>query len=148
MKHGEGGLIDLEFLVQAAQLSIARELPPASPELTLEHGARAQHTAEALRGLSAQRAFTRAIGGAQAARGLEEAWRVWRRLEARLHLYGKPGQGSQLPDDALARRALARQMGFHGDDATAQLEDTIARMRAIVHDAYARWFEAPADRAQ
>jgi glutamate-ammonia-ligase adenylyltransferase len=96
VKHGRGGLVDVEFLTQALQLVHGRDHVEA----------RAPATVQALRGL----ARAGALGGARAAQ-LAEHYRFLRRVSAALRLLGaRPSDTLELAGPMPARVASA--LGF------------------------------------
>jgi glutamate-ammonia-ligase adenylyltransferase len=100
VKTGRGGLVDVEFLVQMLQLRHVREHPSV----------RVRATAPAIAALAA----AGLLPGADA-RALAAGHRFLRTVESRLRLeHDQPVDAV----DAGALAALARRLGYEGDDAT------------------------------
>ncbi len=111
IKAHRGGLLDIEFMVQWAQLS---------------------RQTEDLEGRSTF-ALLRHLVGEEAWSGLDGDYRWLRRLELRL---GIAGQGRQLPSTRRKRESLARQMGLQGEDVVEQFDRQLQRIRQRVQRAW------------
>lgn len=118
VKYGPGGLVDLEFAVQAQQL-----LTP----LTHSDARASQALAQVLA----------ATFGEQAVR---DYWWLCR-LQARLRM-SFDGGNTVVPDDEDAAHTLARRMGHQGEGALrafhAQFDDVTSRCRSIFEDLLGR----------
>lgn len=133
IKLGDGGIREIEFVVQLSQLIRGGRMPALQRRGLLE----ALH-AEAQAGLL----------GAEDASRLEAAYRFLRRTEHMLQ-YREDEQTHLLPGDADQRAALARAMGLDHDD----FERTLAAHRAFVSQTFRDAFrlagmgdEEPAER--
>ncbi len=124
VKVGSGGIRDIEFVAQALQLL---------------HGGRVPETRER----STQRAIAAlaAVGvlPARHAEQLRHAYTFLRRAENRIQMVGER-QLHRLPEDAAAREALARAMGFAGDDPTAPFLLTLEAHRFEIREIFADLF--------
>ena len=105
IKTGRGGLVDVEFLVQYLQLCHGPRLPSL----------RARATADALTALAAA-----GVLPADEARQLGDSYAFLRRLENRLRIV-QDRSIQQISDRAHELTQLGRRLGYHGDDAGAQL---------------------------
>ncbi|OZI36489.1 bifunctional glutamine synthetase adenylyltransferase/deadenyltransferase [Bordetella genomosp. 1] len=133
IKLGDGGIREIEFVVQLSQLIRGGRMPALQRRGLLE----ALH-AEAQAGLL----------GAEDASRLEAAYRFLRRTEHMLQ-YREDEQTHLLPGDADQRAALARAMGLDHDE----FERTLAAHRAFVSQTFRDAFrlagmgdEEPAER--
>ncbi len=116
IKLGPGGIREIEFIVQALQLTRGgreRRLQTASLSAALECLAQSR------------------LLPAQAAGELQEAYTVLRRVENRLQMLGD-AQTHQLPAGALARERLALAMDA-ADWATLERELAVQRQRVSTH---------------
>lgn len=126
IKTSPGGIIDVEFVVQWLQWSLASYLwsdPDARGFMT---GPQSQHTCQALRALAEQPAFSRAYDWLEVD-ALVDDYLMLRRVEAILRVESGRSAGA-LPSGADDLRALARRLGFSGEGAAAQLEATLSRL--------------------
>jgi glutamate-ammonia-ligase adenylyltransferase len=116
VKNGEGGIRDVEFLVQGLQLIHG----PDHPQLLLGN------TLEALKGLEDAHLLSEAVGAQ-----LEEDYLLLRRVEHYLQIL-EDRQIHSLPKDPAERNALARRLfGREGDEARLmeELEACMLRVR-------------------
>ncbi|MBZ0253549.1 MAG: DUF294 nucleotidyltransferase-like domain-containing protein, partial [Candidatus Methylomirabilis sp.] len=110
LKYGPGGLIDVEFLVQAGQLQRgSRNVPPED-----------RPVAPGLRMMKEMGLLTAEEAGA-----LADGYRFLRRLENRLRIVHDQADEA-LPEDPRLLTPLALRMGFAGEGAAEQL---LARYR-------------------
>ena len=112
IKTGRGGLVDIEFMVQALQLRYGRDCPEIRKRATLE----------AIRAAGAAGFLERSD-----AESLAADYRFLRRLEARMRLE-RDRPVEELEADPQRIRPLAKRMGFAGEHAGEQL---VARYRAV-----------------
>lgn len=124
VKLGSGGIRDVEFIAQAAQLLHGGRIPQI----------RLRGTQETLRALADVNLYE----DEEVERLLQAYWFL-RRTENRLQMVGEQ-QTHALPDslDALAR--LARAMGFLGESPVAEFEKELGRRTACVHELFTRLF--------
>lgn len=131
VKFGPGGLVDIEFAVQALQLrfGVSSEDPPARAR-ELDAGIRSQSTRRAIVGFAESDVDVDMTGVA-------EAYMWLCRTQARLRMAGE-GASSVLPGDDGALETLARRMGHQGADATDsfldRLETTMQRGRRLYEE--------------
>ncbi len=120
IKLGDGGIREIEFVVQLAQLIRGGRMPALQKRGLLE----ALH-AERLAGLVPE----------EDARRLEEAYRYLRRTEHALQ-YREDEQTHLLPGDPAQRAALAAALGMSPDD----FESTLAAHRKFVSQTFRNVF--------
>ncbi|MFD4839822.1 bifunctional [glutamate--ammonia ligase]-adenylyl-L-tyrosine phosphorylase/[glutamate--ammonia-ligase] adenylyltransferase [Achromobacter sp. NPDC058515] len=120
IKLGDGGIREIEFVVQLAQLIRGGRMPALQKRGLLE----ALH-AERLAGLVPE----------EDARRLEEAYRFLRRTEHALQ-YREDEQTHLLPGDPALRAALAAALGMSAED----FERTLAEHRAFVSQTFRNAF--------
>ncbi len=108
VKYGPGGIVDVEFAVQAAQLSATVQYEIGEPSALLQ-GIGSQSTRRALDALTGSPAL-----------GRDYLWLC--RLLARLRMAGSAGS-SVIPDDPTALRTLARRMAHQGHGAAEAFLD-------------------------
>ncbi|MGZ3405255.1 MAG: [protein-PII] uridylyltransferase family protein, partial [Polyangia bacterium] len=123
IKTGRGGLVDVEFLVQYLQLVHGPKLPAV----------RLRATADALAALAEA-----GVLPAADARALGESYAFLRRLENRLRIVHDRSI-QQITDRADELGALARRLGYHGDDAGARLLADYRAHTERIRAHYARW---------
>ncbi|MCS6861727.1 MAG: hypothetical protein NZT92_15580, partial [Abditibacteriales bacterium] len=123
VKLGQGGIRDVEFIVQFLQLAHGRELP------AIRH----HHTLTSLRLLAEHGLLSHAER-----QTLEEAYRFLRTVEHRLQMMHYR-QVHSLPTQPHELRKLARRMGFA--DAPA-LMDAYRKHTTAVREIFDRTFEA------
>ena len=114
VKFDEGGLVDVEFLIQWLQLSA-----DAATSVWKKRS-----SFDVLRTLDGHR--SRRHSGVELA-GLLRDYSWLRRLECRLAI---SGAGPVVPKRGAARRALIRQMGHQGRDGEEQFDAELAAVRA------------------
>lgn len=100
VKLSSGGIRDVEFVVQFLQMLHGAAVPQL----------RERNTIQALRALERAGCLTE-----QERAQLEEAYRFLRNVEHRLQLFADR-QTHELPDDSRELAALARKLGYRGDD--------------------------------
>ena len=124
MKFGEGGLLDVEFLVQWLQLSTPDE----------EVLGEARSTFDALRALTAlEQGPARALDREALLRDY-----IWlRRLECRMSI---AGLGTQIPQEGVARRSLVRQMGHQGRQGDRHFDVELQEVRRRIHHCWEQIF--------
>ncbi|MBX3148056.1 MAG: hypothetical protein KF785_14925 [Gemmatimonadales bacterium] len=122
IKTDWGGLVDVEFLVQMLQLAHGH----AEPRL------RVRSTRAALDVL----AETGLLPAADA-QALRDGWAFLQQLGARLRIE-RDQAVEALDEQPEALRALARRLGYDGDDAPARLRADVARHRAAIRETWAR----------
>ncbi|OLU04505.1 bifunctional [glutamate--ammonia ligase]-adenylyl-L-tyrosine phosphorylase/[glutamate--ammonia-ligase] adenylyltransferase [Achromobacter denitrificans] len=120
IKLGDGGIREIEFVVQVAQLIRGGRMPALQKRGLLE----ALH-AERVAGLMPE----------EDARRLEEAYRYLRRTEHALQ-YREDAQTHLLPGDPVQRAALAAAMGM----SPADFESTLAAHREFVSQTFRNVF--------
>ena len=127
IKTGRGGLVDVEFLVQMLQLRYGHEYPAL----------RTRHTADAIAVLEGERLLA-----PNDAAALASGYAFLRAVASRLRLE-RDQPVEELDDAPEALLALARRLGYAGDDATAvtRLRADHARHRAAIRAVYDRQFE-------
>jgi glutamate-ammonia-ligase adenylyltransferase len=126
VKLGRGGIREAEFFVQAQQLV---------------HGGKDArvHARGTLAGLAA---LARAgYVEPRLADGLAAAYRFLRDVEHKIQI-DEERQTHRVPADPDGLRALARRLGFRGDDAAARFEAERARHGAVVRAAFEALFHA------
>jgi glutamate-ammonia-ligase adenylyltransferase len=124
IKTGRGGLVDVEFLVQMLQLRYGQTHP----------GLRTRVTREAIAALAHD-----GLLASEDARALDDGYAFLRTLESRMRLArDQPVEVLEGDDDAVL--ALARRLGYEGDDTAAlsALRADHARHRAAIRDVYDR----------
>lgn len=133
VKLGLGGIRDIEFTVQFLQLMHGGPLPVV----------REANTLHALQCLHDQKLLAR-----HEAEAMRLAYAFYRDVEHRLQLFGDR-QTHQLPSDLMARRRIARSLGFtpkKGDDATPEAlfecerQRHVARVRGVFESLFANAF--------
>ena len=124
VKIGAGGIRDIEFVAQALQLLHGGRIPDA----------RERSTQRALTALAQVR-----ILPARVVDDLRRAYAFLRRTENRLQMVGER-QTHRLPEDAAERRALARALGFTGDDPYTAFEVTLESYRFATRAVFAELF--------
>ena len=128
IKTGRGGLVDVEFVVQMLQLRHGHAHP----------GVRRRPTREAIAALEAE-----GLLSAPDAHALAEGYAFLRALENRLRLErDEPVEAMDADPEAL--RALARRLGYVGDDAqaVAALRADHESHREAIREVYDRQFGA------
>jgi glutamate-ammonia-ligase adenylyltransferase len=125
LKLDEGGIMDVEFVVQALQLL---------------HGAahaslQTSSTWAALEALEAE-----GLLPPPQAEALREGYTTLRRLESRLRMLEGKGESALPLDDAEALRVLARRAGYRGVSAGEALLQDLARVRGEVRGVYRQVF--------
>jgi len=140
LKRGEGGLVEVDFLVQYLQLTLSGADLTAARE---GHPAGSPYVAEALEGMGALGRLPPATAAACA-----EAYQYLRQLENRLHIVQDSSRGALalLGGDegpplwaAAALRRLALRMGYGEDLARPASDELVAdyrRHRATISDCY------------
>lgn len=135
IKHGSGGIREVEFLVQALQ--------------ELHGGARPQvrrtNTFDAIEAL-AREELMHPYGSKLVSR----AWAFLRRIENMLQV-ADDLQAHRMPSDEAGMRALARRMGYAGGDAASQahaMRADLARHTRGVERLFRALFEADYDRLE
>lgn len=132
IKLGQGGIREVEFIVQALQMLYGARRSALKTRSTLD----ALDICESLGFLSAPHH-----------RDLREAYVFYRRLENRIQ-YHQNQQTHLIPQDAARRATLARQMGIGGEDPAGRLMEEVARRRRRVRAIFDLFFirkEAPAE---
>jgi glutamate-ammonia-ligase adenylyltransferase len=129
IKTGRGGLVDVEFLVQYLQLVHGPRLPALRVRATADALAALEHAG---------------VLPADDARTLAESYAFLRRLENRLRIVHDRSI-QQITDRAGELDALARRLGYHGDDVGAHLLADYRAHTERIRARYARWL--PAERA-
>jgi glutamate-ammonia-ligase adenylyltransferase len=126
IKTDAGGLVDVEFVVQMLQLRDGHREPRL----------RVRPTREALDALIATGVLSRDDG-----ERLRAGYAFLRDLEGRMRIE-RDQAVEELDTDADALAALARRLGYDGDEATAAaaLAATLAAHRAAIRDVYERTF--------
>ncbi|MBX3024869.1 hypothetical protein KF840_08155 [bacterium] len=124
VKIGAGGIRDVEFVAQALQLLHGGRI----------RDVRDRSTQRALTALAQVGVLPRAV-----ADDLRRGYAFLRRTENRLQMVGER-QTHRLPEDAAARRALARALGFDGDDPAARFAAELDAHRAAIRAAFAPLF--------
>lgn len=127
VKHGYGGIREIEFLAQTLQLLHAAKYPFLQTHSTVE----------ALRQLARYELLTH-----EDAHFLEETYWLLRQIEHRLQIEDEQ-QTHELPADPVARGRVARSLGFGSVEA---LDAKLAFVRVRVRDHYSALFRdaAPA----
>jgi len=119
-KNGPGGLADIEFLVQVAQLQRAGE----------REALRARGARQALRALEEE-----GLLGSETARGLFANYEFLREVEFALRLESNTA-AAELPEDARLQGCLARWLGFEDAPALlAALRRRLGENRRLLEDA-------------
>ncbi|MCB0218802.1 MAG: hypothetical protein KDH09_03850, partial [Chrysiogenetes bacterium] len=124
VKLGSGGIRDVEFVAQAAQLLHGGRIPQI----------RLRGTQETLRALAEVN-----LHSAEEVNCLLHAYWFLRRVENRLQMVGEQ-QTHSLPDSAEALTRLARSMGFLGEDCVAAFEKELDAQRKCVRESFGRLF--------
>ncbi len=120
LKTGAGGIVDVEFAVQALQLLHGWRAP----------GARSPNTLEALGALRAERLVDEALG-----RELEDGYRFLRRVEARLRVLAERPTDT-LPAEPGRLAELARGVGYGGREPGPDLAAAVVACKERVRAAY------------
>jgi glutamate-ammonia-ligase adenylyltransferase len=121
LKHGRGGLVEVELVVQVLQLVFGRDPRVRTTET--------RQAIEALAGIGAL--------GASDAEALREGYRFLRRLEQRLRVLH--GDGAHLLEQGAAGMpALARRLGITGPQPAERLLDQYRRISTLVRACYER----------
>ena len=124
IKLGQGGIREIEFIVQAMQMLYGARRHALKTRSTLE----ALDICESLGFISAPHH-----------RDLREAYLFYRRLENRIQ-YHQNQQTHLIPQDAARRATLARQMGIEGENPAGRLMEEIARRRRRVRAIFDLFF--------
>jgi glutamate-ammonia-ligase adenylyltransferase len=135
VKFSPGGLVDIEFLVQATQLELPAAAGAVRPEgRSLDRSIHSQSTGVALAAMSHEPAIE------FDARQLLADYEWLRRVEARLRMTDQRAS-SELPEDPAARAIFARRVGYQGEDVaksfSSELSQVFDRVKAA-RDAYFR----------
>ncbi len=120
LKTGAGGIVDVEFAVQALQLLHGWRAPEA----------RSPNTLEALGALRAERLVDEGLG-----QELEDGYRFLRRVEARLRVLAERSTDT-LPADPGRLAELARGVGYEGKDPGPDLAAAVRACKRRVRAAY------------
>lgn len=120
IKLGDGGIREIEFVVQLTQLIRGGKMP-ALQQRGLLCALQAQERAGLI--------------PAEISHDLESAYLFLRRLEHMLQ-YREDAQTHLLPDDEVLRTALAAAMGMSSTDFETVLADHRARVAAVFRDAF------------
>jgi glutamate-ammonia-ligase adenylyltransferase len=124
IKTGRGGIVDIEFLVQMLQLRYGQRFSALRQRATLA----------ALEALSAC-----GVLPADDFQLLTQGYRFLRSLENRLRIErDQPVEALESGGEQMA--ALARRLGYGGDEAGAQLLADYQRQRETIRACYNRWF--------
>lgn len=124
VKIGAGGIRDVEFVAQALQLLHGGRIPDV----------RDRSTQRALIALAQVGVLPAPVAG-----DLRRAYAFLRRTENRLQMVGER-QTHRLPAEPDALRALARALGFSGEDAAARFAAALEAHRVAVRGAFAPLF--------
>jgi [glutamine synthetase] adenylyltransferase / [glutamine synthetase]-adenylyl-L-tyrosine phosphorylase len=124
LKTGRGGLVDVEFVTEMLQLRYGREHPSV----------RTRRTEDALDALRAA-----GLLDEQHHRDLVEGYRFLRRVESRLRIERDQAVDTLDRRDAKVA-ALARGLGYEGDDAAARLLGDLESTRETIRRIYAHFF--------
>ncbi len=124
IKTGRGGIVDIEFLVQMLQLRHGRRFPALRQRATLP-------ALEALRvcGVLPVDDFHLLMRGYRFLRTVENRLRIER---------DQPVEALESGDEQLT--ALARRLGYEGDNAAARLLTDYQNQREAIRACYIRWF--------
>jgi len=124
IKTGRGGIVDIEFLVQMLQLRYGRRFPVLRQRATLP-------ALEALHACGVLPADDFHL--------LLRGYRFLRTVENRLRIErDRPVEALESGDEQLT--ALARRLGYEGDDAAARLLTDYQIQREAIRACYTRWF--------
>jgi glutamate-ammonia-ligase adenylyltransferase len=124
IKTGRGGIVDIEFLVQMLQLRHGQQFPALRQRATLA-ALKALHACGVLPTEDFQM--------------LTRGYRFLRTLENRLRIErDQPVEALEREDEQLT--ALARRLGYEGDDAAARLLADYQDQREAIRACYNRWF--------
>jgi glutamate-ammonia-ligase adenylyltransferase len=128
IKFGPGGMVDIEFATQAAQMtgSPAQRSDDTEPGEIVD-GLRSQSTVQALTALGEQEVAA------------DYLWLS--RLLARLRM-SSPAGTTIVPEEDAGRRAIARRMGHQGGTAAAAFDEELSAVLDRAHSFYARVFGA------
>jgi len=131
IKTGRGGLVDIEFLVQMLQLRYGQRFPALRQRATLP----ALHALHACGVLPVDDFHT-----------LTQGYRFLRELENRLRIeHDQPVEALESGGEQLT--ALARRLGYEGENAAARLLAAYQRQRETIRACYTRWFALEKERA-
>ena len=124
LKHGMGGMVDVEFLTQMMALRYGRSYPALQARATIT--------------------LIRALGegtllAAQDAAQLEANYRFLARFENRLRIESDQAAAA-LPTGTERLAPIARRMGYGGVDAAARLLQEVERRRVAVRGIFAACF--------
>ncbi|MBI3753230.1 MAG: hypothetical protein HY266_04185 [Deltaproteobacteria bacterium] len=122
MKHGRGGLVDVEFTVQILQLKFGRAMPYI----------RKSNTLEAIEKLKESHAISESDYLI-----LKDAYRFYRLLENRIRIVQNRAEG-EIVKDSPELLALAKRLGYKGDDAGAKLLEDYLGHAAKARNLYER----------
>jgi len=124
IKTGRGGIVDIEFLVQMLQLRYGWRLPALRQRATLP-ALQALHACGVLPTDDFQM--------------LTRDYRFLRNVENRLRIErDQPVEALESGGEQLT--ALARRLGYEGDDAAARLLADYQCQREAIRACYTRWF--------
>lgn len=125
LKIGRGGLVDVEFVTESLQLRHGHAHP----------GVRHRRTEDALDSLRGDGLLSE-----EDHRGLVEGYRFLRRVESRLRIEHDQAVHFLDREQPAKLAALARRLGYAGDDVAARLLDDIEATRERIRKIYERHF--------